>query len=100
MPNANYESGRRFEYKIAKELRAEGHVVMRTAGSHGPFDLICITPEGDVGLIQCKRVKTDAEAKRLTTKFRENPPLPSSGNYEQEIVVYVAENRTRRAAFV
>ncbi len=31
--------GRRFEYSVEKYLETEGWIVMRTAGSHGPFDL-------------------------------------------------------------
>jgi hypothetical protein len=99
MPNRNYESGRRFEYKIANELRADGHMILRTAGSHGAFDLVAISPEGEVGLIQCKRCKTDAEAKRLTKAFKENPPLPRNGHYEQEIIVYVSDERITRTAW-
>lgn len=42
MTNRNYVRGRSYEYKIAKKLRAEGWEVLRTAGSHGAFDLIAI----------------------------------------------------------
>jgi predicted RNA binding protein YcfA (HicA-like mRNA interferase family) len=38
----NYTRGRAKEYRVAKRLRAQGWTVLRTAGSHGPFDLIAI----------------------------------------------------------
>lgn len=43
MPNKNYLRGRRKEYKIMDELEKEGYpLVMRTAGSHSPVDVIAI----------------------------------------------------------
>ena len=43
MPNNNYRRGRAREYKIMDELREEGYpLVMRTAGSHSPVDVIAI----------------------------------------------------------
>lgn len=100
MPNFNYNAGRRFEYKVKKQLERAGNIVMRTAGSHGPFDLIAISPEGEIGFVQCKRVETAPAAKRLIEKFRESPPLPKNGGYEQELVVYVSNDRSTRTAIV
>ena len=42
-----YEQGRRYEYKIKKQLEKEGRNVTRSAGSHGDFDLIAIRPVED-----------------------------------------------------
>ena len=43
MPNANYIKGRAREYKIMEELENEGYaLVMRTAGSHSPVDIVAI----------------------------------------------------------
>ena len=43
MPNKNYEKGRRKEYKICKELKAEGYeIAQRSAGSHSPIDIFAI----------------------------------------------------------
>ena len=43
MPNANYEKGRRKEYKIVKELKSAGcTIAQRTAGSHSPIDVFGI----------------------------------------------------------
>lgn len=68
MPNKNYLRGRRWEYEVAKQLRKEGYKVMRTAGSHGPYDLIALGPNLII-LIQCKVTKTEAAKKRLVNMF-------------------------------
>lgn len=92
MPNANYEAGRRFEYKIKKAWEHDGYIVFRTAGSHGAFDLIAVARAGRICFIQCKRVQTKAQARRLLDRFRENPPLAPE-RFEQFMAVYVAETR-------
>lgn len=53
MSNKNYESGRRFEYRVRDYLEAKGYLVMRTAGSHSPFDLIATTYYKTL-FVQCK----------------------------------------------
>lgn len=57
--NKNYNSGRKFEYRVKKYLEKEGYYVMRSAGSKSPFDLIAIANNKEfftykVLLIQCK----------------------------------------------
>ena len=59
MTNKNYESGRRFEYRVKEYLEKKGYYVMRSAGSKSPFDLIAIQTKGmssieSTILIQCK----------------------------------------------
>lgn len=51
----NYTKGRAVEYEAKKMLEKEGCLVMRTAGSHSPFDLIAIGR--DTRLIQVKSTK-------------------------------------------
>lgn len=76
MPNANYLKGRRFEYFAKKEMEKYGYSVMRTSGSHGPFDLVAIHKKhGYMKLVQCKTVKTEKEAQRLIKAFKEDPPF-------------------------
>ena len=89
MPNPRYESGRRFEYRQRDAWRERGYEVMRTAGSHGPYDLIAVHPRRPVVLIQCKVVKTQAEAERLIRTFKKSPPLLPSGPYTQVMEVWV-----------
>ena len=57
--NKNYNSGRKFEYRVKKHLEKKGYYVMRSAGSKSPFDLIAIPNNKPlltykVLLIQCK----------------------------------------------
>ena len=75
-PNTNYIAGRAFEYERMAHYKALGYEVMRTAGSHGKYDIIAISPMGSVEFIQCKRVSTEAEANLLIKKFRTSPPIP------------------------
>ena len=42
MPNRNYKSGRKKEYRIMHKFQKEGYIVTRAAGSKSPFDLIGI----------------------------------------------------------
>lgn len=90
MPNPNYIAGRAFEYKRMAHWRDKGHVVLRMAGSHGPFDLVAIRPGDNVTLIQCKRVETQAQARRLATDWRTKPRI-IPGRYHQCLEVYVRD---------
>jgi len=56
MPNKNYISGRTFEYKVRDYLESKGYVVVRSAGSHTPIDLIAFNCFGLI-LVQCKHGK-------------------------------------------
>ena len=51
-----YRIGRRVEYRIKKLLEEHGYQVIRSAGSHGQWDLIAIKA-GHVRLIQVKKGK-------------------------------------------
>ncbi len=48
-----YERGRRFEYRVQADYKKRGWVTIRSAGSHGPCDLICGNG-GEVNVVQCK----------------------------------------------
>lgn len=50
----NYRRGRKREYACAAQLRIEGCSVIRSAGSHGPFDVVAFQPGGLIRLIQVK----------------------------------------------
>lgn len=76
MPNHNYEAGRRFEYERLNHYRDLGYCALRTAGSHGKYDLVIVDSERSlVTLIQCKVVQNLSTGKRLMDDFRSNPPL-------------------------
>lgn len=50
----SYAKGRNFEYYIKQKLEKDGCFVIRSAGSHGVFDLIAIK-NGIAWGIQCKK---------------------------------------------
>lgn len=64
MPNSRYIAGRAYEYRVMKRLREEGYSeTIRSAGSHGKFDVIGIDPvKKRIVLVQCKIGKTQKEA--------------------------------------
>lgn len=48
MPNKSYLRGRKWEWDIMKELKKSGSkeaFVLRTAGSHGPYDVVRVDPK-------------------------------------------------------
>jgi Holliday junction resolvase len=64
----NYAKGYRFERRCAKTLEAMGFFVIRSAGSHGLFDLVALKP-GIVWLVQCKVNREDlSKAEREALK--------------------------------
>ncbi len=48
-----YRQGRTFEYRVAAYFKRGGWVVIRSAGSHSPVDLVC-AKGGEIQLVQCK----------------------------------------------
>src|SRR4051812_22245449 len=50
---SNYTNGSQFERRIAVMLMGYGFEVVRSAGSHGPADLVALK-RGLVVLVQCK----------------------------------------------
>lgn len=53
MPNKNYISGRRFEYKVIKWLKEQDFYAVRSAGSKGVCDVLAVQ-YGTPMCIQCK----------------------------------------------
>ena len=76
MPNSRYDRGRAYEYKVMRKLREKGFYPIRSAGSHGYFDIIGIKPGtptiypgglkgrgiGTIKVIQCKTGKSKKHA--------------------------------------
>ncbi len=55
MPSANYVKGRKKEYKVVNEAKAQGCIALRSAGSHSPIDVIVVDIDNKhIRLIQCK----------------------------------------------
>lgn len=91
--NTRYRTGRALEYKVVKEWKAKDYHVVRSAGSHGLYDVYAWRPDRPSEFIQCKRVMKRAEGERLIRKFKESPPTIPSSYYHQHLVVYVKETR-------
>ena len=95
MPNKAYEYGRRKEYESMQYLRDQGHIVFRTAGSHGSFDLICVEGEDcKVRFIQIKATRGASRTKNWKALFEATPPLPESVLYDQELWLYDGDTKT------
>jgi hypothetical protein len=73
MPNKRYLAGRRFEYKIKRDLEKKGYFVIRASASKGLFDLIAIRINRDLSFLsiefwQLKKVITHNQANKLLRK--------------------------------
>jgi hypothetical protein len=73
MPNKNYNNGRRREYFIKHKLEAKNLLVLRTRGSHSPFDLIAIdTINHKIYFLQVKPKKFSHKAtNRLNDTYKD-----------------------------
>lgn len=74
----NYRRGVEKERECQKILEAAGYETARTAGSHGPFDVIAVGPLG-VRLIQLKRSADgnwNQEYELAKEKLQQLPKLP------------------------
>jgi hypothetical protein len=77
MTNKNYRAGRRLEYESMKRWEEKGYLTVRTAGSHGEYDVVAYRLDRKPEFIQCKRVSDEAAGKRLIRSFKEDT-IPSS----------------------
>ena len=93
--NSNYRRGRAFEYERMKHYKeVMKQDVVRTAGSHGQWDLISTDwSRGIVTYIQCKVVSTQAEAARLLSKWQLEPPFSPRRALHQTMEVKVKGSR-------
>jgi len=77
---SNYARGRKKEYKMQAHLREEGYLVVRSAGSKTPFDLIAIPMVKNrqdhalVRLIQVKVRKMSTAEVEETKELRKTVP--------------------------
>ena|SRR3990167_2971761 len=97
--NAAYVRGRRFEYARRKFYREAGCACVRSAGSHGPWDLCAVAPDGTVFFEQCKVTQSEATVARLGALFYEKPFLPKSCAYRQILAILCNSNVTAYAVF-
>lgn len=94
MANSNYIAGRAFEYEVKKAYEKEGYKVLRTAGSHGEFDLVAYRPWVCPSFIQCKIVDNEKAAERLEKAWVERP-INSPGSFAGYQVLTVKVRGTR-----
>lgn len=65
-----YTKGRTYEWDVKKRLQKDGYIVVRSSGSHSPFDLVAVN-EKEIILIQCKRSRVfSAPDKREMETFK------------------------------
>lgn len=88
-----YQQGADFERWVRSILEDEGYLVMRSAGSKGPFDLIALRDEWCI-LIQCTRSGNYANLKKNDVLKRIRP-----FNLEFPVVVAWRERRNPSEAW-
>jgi hypothetical protein len=96
LPNRNYNRGRAFEYARKKAWEKVGYIVLRTAGSHGDFDLVAVR-SGHVTFIQCKLTDDPTVAARLKKAFVAHPPFQSSRHFHQCLEVKIRGGKVDQA---
>lgn len=72
--------------------RKAGWEVLRTAGSHGKFDVIAYKPEGMPVFLQCKVIDTKKGLKRLVRDFLEETTRAKF--YFQAITIKIKGTKT------
>lgn len=87
MTNRNYRRGYEIERKIVNEFRTQGYWAYRSAGSHSKVDVTVIKPNGEILLLQVKRMKQpgakyDSEIKEMTD-YQINAP-----NVSKQLWIY------------
>lgn len=89
MVNRRYKNGADYERKIANRLRNKGYYVMRSSGSKGLFDLICIDFRlGQIKLIQLKNYKlSKTELQSFKDRIKE-----LASQHSAEISFYTVEH--------
>lgn len=95
--SSNYAAGAAFERKIKKVWENLGYEVVRSAGSHGPFDLVALpTSKRDTKIIaiQCKRCDTRTTAIRLKKEFFASHPCKAAENVVVCFTAYIIDEQT------
>jgi Holliday junction resolvase len=77
-----YQRGARLEYRARDVLCQRGYVVVRSAGSHGPADLIALN-QREVLLVQVKQA-----GQSLRTALNSLANLPTPPHTRKQVWVY------------
>jgi len=85
MPS-NYARGRSAEYKTMIILKKQGYVCARSAGSHGPADIMAASPARKRFMIQVKKGKaqpTPEEREELIAFARAFTAIPQIWTFQK-----------------
>lgn len=100
MRKDNYKYGATLEYEVASKLRTKGYLVIRSAGSHTPIDLIAIPVrrrKKKILLIQCKKssnnLKIESVLEGIDVLALVNLSLDNSLRRMLEYVVVIKRNK-------
>lgn len=67
--NSNYRRGRAFEYRVKKYLEEKGFSVIRSAGSHGKYDLVAFHN----GVVIALQLKSGSSANKYECYIEPEP---------------------------
>jgi Holliday junction resolvase len=89
-----YIKGAVYEWKVKKEYENKNYLVIRSAGSHSPIDLVAIN-EKEIIFIQCKRIKKISsiekkeieDFKKIKIPFNCRKEFHIKRDYENEIII-------------
>jgi Holliday junction resolvase len=73
---SHYRKGSDFERLVKHWLEGEGYFVVRSAGSHGPVDLVAIKGSSPTLLVQCKTAPPTGAEKVALDMFAKDFPGP------------------------
>jgi Holliday junction resolvase-like predicted endonuclease len=73
----NYNRGRAKEYALMKQLKEDGYTVLRSAGSHGDFDVIAYKDKSELHMFQLKYTEGGKPTANELKRFEESP-IPES----------------------
>lgn len=85
---SHYSIGRAYEYRARRALEADGWLVVRSAGSKGPWDLVAFKDGYPVRCIQIKRASSEASRDRLLQQFQPDTGVASHRAWRSELWVW------------
>jgi len=78
---SNYTAGRAKEYKVMKFLDKLGYTTLRTAGSHGDWDVLAYKNQESLHVIQVKYNKEGLPTKHELERFEKAALPKGTGAY-------------------
>lgn len=78
---SQYRRGRSKEYAFMKMMKEDGYTTLRTAGSHGDWDVLFYKDKGAMHMAQLKYTEDGKVTKNEFTRFEEAPVPEGAGAY-------------------